>query len=79
MMQVELEAGDGQIEYNRQELKLTYFPPSAGDVSPTSIRIMDKGENRRAVSSKCFHVFDFEFLISHDSLHLTCASTRLAL
>lgn len=43
--QVDLEAGEGRIEYDRQSLRVTYFPPaSAVDVKPSSVQVMDKGK-----------------------------------
>ncbi|CAM9386877.1 unnamed protein product [Ectocarpus sp. 13 AM-2016] len=40
---IELDAGDGTFDFDKQALKLVYVPPSsAGDVGQTSIQIMDK-------------------------------------
>ncbi|CAM9750112.1 unnamed protein product, partial [Ectocarpus sp. 12 AP-2014] len=40
---IELDAGDGTFDFDKQALRLVYVPPSsAGDVGQTSIQIMDK-------------------------------------
>lgn len=62
LLQIELDAGDGTFDFDKQALKLVYVPPSsAGDVGQTSIQIMDKGRDDNPSSQlwvwPCYYSF----------------------
>ena len=45
MLQINVDPGKGEFNFDQQALKLEYVPPaSAGEVERATIQIMDKGE-----------------------------------